>query len=289
MAERPDCARTDLLIPELAIGVAAGDDRAGALGHIARCIRCRSSLEWATAAADAMLLLTPEREPPPGFESRVLAGLPGQAAREAAREARALAPPPAPPAPAAPVRPGRPGRAGGPPVPAPRRPRRPHRPSRPGRPSEPSRPGRAVGRWWRTAVRWAAVTATVAGIVGGTLWWRTGDDRRLAEGYRDTLAIAHGRYMRAAPLVAQGVAPAGHMFAYEGEPSWIIVIVRTGNVSGGYAVRLYTRDGRQIPLGTMTVAHGQGWWGNMISIPVDQIATVTVTSPGAPAISARFG
>ena len=51
MAERPDCARMDQLIPELAIGVAAGDERARILGHLARCVRCRSVLESASAAA----------------------------------------------------------------------------------------------------------------------------------------------------------------------------------------------------------------------------------------------
>jgi hypothetical protein len=134
-----------------------------------------------------------------------------------------------------------------------------------------------------------ATTVTIAGLVGGALWWRTDDDRQLAAGYRATLAIAHGRYMHAATLLTQSAAPAGYMVAYEGEPSWILVIVRAGDVSGDYAVRLITRDGRPIPLGTMSVAHGQGSWGATISTSVDQIAAVTLTRPSALALTARLG
>src|SRR5918992_2039197 len=83
MAERPDCVRMDQLIPELAIGVAVGDERAQILGHLARCAPCRGVLDSASAAADAMLLVAPEREPPPGFETRVLSGLAGATPREA--------------------------------------------------------------------------------------------------------------------------------------------------------------------------------------------------------------
>jgi hypothetical protein len=130
---------------------------------------------------------------------------------------------------------------------------------------------------------------TITALVGGALGWRTDDDRQLAAGYRATLAIAHGQYMRAAPLVTQGAAHAGHMIAYEGDPSWVLLIVRTGDVSGDYFVRLVTRQGVPIPLGTMSVAHGQGSWGTTISTPVDQIATVTLTSPRALAITATLG
>jgi hypothetical protein len=318
MAERPDCLRTGQLIPELAIGVAAGDERAGALGHLARCVRCRGGLESATAAADALLLLAPEREPPPGFETRVLTGLPHEPAPDIDALTTLTAEPeprprPRTPEPLAP-RPGsppgmpaaRPPRPPGPPRP-PERPRRrlglarlrPPRagPARWPGPSRPPGPPRASAAKLRTALLRTAVTVTIAGLVGSALWWRTGDDRRLADGYRDTLAIAHGRYMHAAPLLTgtpasastSTSASAGYMVAYEGEPSWIVVVVRAGDVSGGYAVRLITRDGRPIPLGTMAVAHGQGSWFTTISLPVEQIAAVALTRPHAPDITARLG
>jgi hypothetical protein len=298
MAERPDCVRMDQLIPELAIGVAAGDERARILGHLARCAPCRGVLESASATADAVLLVAPEREPPPGFETRVLAGLVGATPRES-RGLSALPPAPtlpsalpdAPPSPlaafsaqprsspdaGAPVYAWASPYAGASPYES-----SPHR----ARPS--SRAGPRTAGWRRTLLR-LAITATIAGLVGGALWWRTDDDRQLAAGYRATLAIAHGRYMRAAPLVTQSAAPAGYLLAYEGQPSWILMIVRTGDVSGDYAVRLITRAGRPIPLGTMSVTHGQGSWGAPISISVDHIAAVTLTRPSALPITAQLG
>jgi hypothetical protein len=244
MPDRLDCVRTDELIPELAIGVASGDERAPALGHLAGCVRCRGDLESATAAADALLLLAPEREPPPGFESRVLNGVSEMGAAAGAGAWRAQRPPP-------------------------RRPS-PHR----------SR--------LRTAVLGVAAAVAIAGVAGGTVWWRTSADRDLAHGYRQTLAVAHGRYLRAVGLLTQGTTSAGHMFAYEGKPSWLLVIVRTSDVSGAYAVGVTTHDGRRIPLGTMNVAHGQGSWSVTLAMPIDQIATVALTNPGTPPLTARL-
>jgi hypothetical protein len=288
----------DQLIPELAIGVAVGDERAQILGHLARCAPCRGVLDSASAAADALLLVAPEREPPPGFETRVLSGLPGATPREARGlsdlphtlpsalpSALPLPLPDARPSPHAAI----PAHArSSPDAGAPLYPEAwpyagsPHRV----RPS--SRAGPRAARWRRTLLR-LATTVTIAGLVGGALWWRTDDDRQLAAGYRATLAIAHGRYMRAAPLVTQSAAPAGYLIAYEGQPSWILVIVRSGEVSGEYTVRLITHDGRPTPLGTMSVTHGQGSWGATIPTSIDHVAAVTLTRPSALAITARLG
>ncbi|HZB34425.1 MAG TPA: hypothetical protein VE465_29950 [Streptosporangiaceae bacterium] len=301
----------DQLIPELAIGVAAGDERARLLGHLARCTPCRGTLVSASAAADSLLLLAPEREPPPGFETRVLGGLTGETPREA-HGLSALPPtspgalpgalpstlpsalpdaPPAWPSPPAtfsaqarssaeaeaPLYAEASSPAGASPYAA-----SPHRV----RPS--SRAGPRTARWRRTLLR-LATTVTIAGLVGGALWWRTDDDRELAAGYRATLATAHGQYIRAVPLMTQSATPAGYLIACEGQPSWILMMVRTGDVSGDYAVRLITHAGQPIPLGTMSVAHGQGTWGATISTSVDHIAAVTLTRPSALAITARLG
>jgi hypothetical protein len=59
-------------LPELALGIADGKQRALALEHIAGCSDCRRALEELSALADELIALAPEREPPPGFENRVL-------------------------------------------------------------------------------------------------------------------------------------------------------------------------------------------------------------------------
>jgi Putative zinc-finger len=66
------CDETRDLLPELALGIADGADRARILAHVAECADCRRELERQAAIADGLLLLAPEHEPPPGFELAVL-------------------------------------------------------------------------------------------------------------------------------------------------------------------------------------------------------------------------
>jgi hypothetical protein len=66
------CPPTDVLVA-LALDELTGRDRASALGHIVACPHCREELEALTATAEQVLRLAPTAEPPPGFESAVLA------------------------------------------------------------------------------------------------------------------------------------------------------------------------------------------------------------------------
>jgi anti-sigma-K factor RskA len=60
------------LAPELALGIVEGEERGRALQHLAECPDCRRYVESLSEVADELLLLAPHREPPVGFESRVL-------------------------------------------------------------------------------------------------------------------------------------------------------------------------------------------------------------------------
>jgi hypothetical protein len=75
VADGVDCVEARELLPELAAGVAAGDERARALGHLSGCPACRRELAATAEVVDELLLLAPEREPPAGLESSVLARL----------------------------------------------------------------------------------------------------------------------------------------------------------------------------------------------------------------------
>lgn len=61
------------MAPELALGIVEGEERGRALQHLAECPECRLKVEGLSEVADELLLLAPHREPPVGFESRVLA------------------------------------------------------------------------------------------------------------------------------------------------------------------------------------------------------------------------
>jgi hypothetical protein len=69
------CAQLRDVAPELALGVLGGAERGEALAHLDGCSRCQVYVAELTEAADVLPLLTEEREPPPGFEDRVLASL----------------------------------------------------------------------------------------------------------------------------------------------------------------------------------------------------------------------
>lgn len=66
------CPQLGDLAAELALGTISGAERAAALDHLAGCAPCRNLVDQLARAADSLLLLAPETEPPPGFESRVL-------------------------------------------------------------------------------------------------------------------------------------------------------------------------------------------------------------------------
>jgi hypothetical protein len=70
-----DCARVRETLPEVALGIADGKQRALALEHVAHCSDCRRELEELASLADELVALAPRREPPPGFENRVLGRL----------------------------------------------------------------------------------------------------------------------------------------------------------------------------------------------------------------------
>jgi hypothetical protein len=72
MIDRRDCTEVRELLPEVAAGVAAGDERAKVLRHLGGCTECRRELAALATTADELLTLVPALEPPAGFESAVL-------------------------------------------------------------------------------------------------------------------------------------------------------------------------------------------------------------------------
>jgi hypothetical protein len=54
----------------------------------------------------------------------------------------------------------------------------------------------------------------------------TADDRQLAGQYRKTLLIADGRYLTARQFTAPYGFRAGRVFAYQGKPSGVFVVVQ---------------------------------------------------------------
>ncbi|MFI5488988.1 zf-HC2 domain-containing protein [Micromonospora echinaurantiaca] len=226
MSELPPCREVHALLPELAAGVAAGDDRAWALAHVAQCRDCRRELSQLTTAADAVLLLAPCVDPPPRFESRVLARL------DAA------------------------------PAPPPRR--------------------RLLARR-RVAAALAFAVSVLVAAGGGALFVqsRTAEDRRLADQYRQTLAVANGRYLKAVALTTADARPAGTVFLYQGNPSWLLVAVTAAPADGAYRALAVDRAGAAHPVGTCQVVNGTGTIGYRLRLAVANISQIRLQSTDA--------
>jgi hypothetical protein len=58
-------------LAELALGILTGRPRAVTLAHVESCPRCADELEQLSRAADSVVLVAPEMEPPMGFEVRL--------------------------------------------------------------------------------------------------------------------------------------------------------------------------------------------------------------------------
>jgi len=222
MTESESCREVRELIPELAAGVASGESRAHALAHLAGCADCRRELEEMAGTVDALLLLAPEREPPSGFDARVLAAIE-------------------------------------------------HRPT---------------GHRVRNALLIAAAAVLVASLAAAFTWWRGADDREVADQYRGVLSVADGRYFRAAAL-EDGVDDRGHVFGYQGRPSWLFVTVEDAP-SGNYHVQLIGADGRATWIGLCRVRDGTGSWGTTIDVPIRDVARVEMTGNNLPTLLADF-
>ena len=71
----PECSGARDLLPELALGVLGGGERAHVLAHLDHCRACRETAAGYAETVDALALSVPEVEPPLGFEQRTLARL----------------------------------------------------------------------------------------------------------------------------------------------------------------------------------------------------------------------
>jgi hypothetical protein len=75
------CEQIRELAPDLALGIADGQQRDAALRHAATCSGCRQLIADLSTIADDLLLLAPSHEPPPGFAAATVARISPPAAR----------------------------------------------------------------------------------------------------------------------------------------------------------------------------------------------------------------
>jgi hypothetical protein len=235
-------------LAEVATGAASGTDRARVLRQVGGCADCREELASLSAVADDVLLIAPERQPAAGFESAVLD-------RIAALE-------PAKPAPGVLDR-----------IAA----------------LEPAKPARRPKRRRRVYRALAAATAAVLIAAGAALgvWWATAPDRELAASYRETLGVADGRYFTAAPVVDAGGSQIGHVFAYQGDPSWVFAVLDGAPEDGTWDVVAVTGEGTDA-IATCEVVDASCGAGATIDADIYDLHEVELVAPDGTVLTATF-
>jgi hypothetical protein len=128
-------------------------------------------------------------------------------------------------------------------------------------------------RFGRRMLTWLGPPLAAAALTAVALVGVYHDDHVTAERYRTTLEQANGRYFDAAPLRDGTGSEAGVAFAYQGEPSWMLVTVDAGHRDEVASAELVTRDRRTIPLPDFELGP-DGSWGGAIPVDLYEVATI---------------
>ena len=134
-----------------------------------------------------------------------------------------------------------------------------------------------------------AVAAASVLVTGAVAAWLTSDDRNLAGHYRDALAVADGEYLGVVPLRSDNGAGTGHLFAYEGDPTWVFFIFDNPPDAGAYEAELETNGGHIISFGIAEIETGDVTWGRDIPVSLHEVQSVRlVDGRGAAVAEATF-
>jgi hypothetical protein len=147
----------------------------------------------------------------------------------------------------------------------------------------PPRPSR---RWRALAPVAAAASAAVLAVAGTLLVVE--DDLQLASDYRGALATANGEEFRVAHIYSAAGAQTGTVFGYQGEPSWLIVIVDPAERAGIRGAELVLGDGRRVALPSFALDPASGSWGGVIPVPLDQVSVIRLLPASGQALVARL-
>lgn len=134
-------------------------------------------------------------------------------------------------------------------------------------------------RWFARPAVYAAA-AVVFGIGGaGTVWQATSDERELAATYSETLDVADGRYFTAEPLVDAAGAEVGHVFLYEGNPSWVFAVLGPWPDPGTYEVVVRTTDGQEQTIAACEVESAGCSGGGIVDASIWAIQDIRLIAP----------
>ena len=119
---------------------------------------------------------------------------------------------------------------------------------------------------WRSRLGRGRSSVLGAAVAAAGVLWASNDERQLAARYRSALALADGEYFGVYLMHDSDEREAGHVFAYQGDPSWVYVVFDSIE-PGSYAPEIVTESGRTYRMDTFELAAGQR--GRGATLPVD--------------------
>lgn len=128
----------------------------------------------------------------------------------------------------------------------------------------------------------AACLALVVGA--GAVSLALAEDRRLAGHYRKALAGANGDYFGVVDLFDEGGEEAGHVFVYEGDPSWVFMSFSEVEMPGEYRMQVVTREGERLTGGFFDLTAEHKSWGAELPVDLDEVATIRCVRRGGAAV-----
>jgi len=129
----------------------------------------------------------------------------------------------------------------------------------------------------RIAAALAAAAVLLIASIGGTLF-ATRDDRDVGAYYRAMLAETNGDYFSGALLRDAGGSERGVVYAYAGQPSWVLVVLRDMEAGGSYEVVATTEDGRRVEMGTASLGSGDRVWSGELPMELHDIMVFRLES-----------
>jgi hypothetical protein len=263
-----DCAGLADVAAELALGVLTGRERAAALAHLDGCPECRAAVRELTSTGEELLALLPAREPPAGFEMRVMGrlGLPVPALPPSAAGTSAVSDTDPPWALGSGDRvPGIGSRSAG----------------SGGRTARGRPPGEQPRRRLRRTLAAAAAVLAVAGA--GLAGW----DLRAAN---SPVSASAASPVASATLLSTARQPVGEVFLDSRVPQWMyasVAIDGAGDVT--VTCQLVTAAGQVADVGTFRLSDGYGYWGGPTSSVSGKITGARlITATGTVLATAAF-
>lgn len=96
---------------------------------------------------------------------------------------------------------------------------------------------------------------------------------------------AERRELRTVRLIATSGRAVGDVSSYAGHPAWLFMRVDRSLPDGTYRCVVDADRGPGVPIGTLTVTHGHGAWGQRVAIDASRLRTARLLTPSGATIA----